>query len=103
MEETDDEYENREFNTFDEKGVRVQKEKCKTCIFHPGNRMRLEAGRVKEMVDRSIVNDSAIICHATLDLDEQAVCRGFFDAHKTGPLQVAERLDLVNEVQLGRE
>jgi hypothetical protein len=41
--------------------------------------------------------DSAIICHATLyrsDVDN-AVCRGFFDAHSTNPLRAAERLHLI--------
>lgn len=78
--------------------VRVMKEKCATCIFHPGNLMSLRPGRVKDMVDSATKADSAIICHSTLNKEEQAVCRGFFDNHKTQPLQIAERLNRIEEV-----
>lgn len=61
--------------------------------------MHLRPGRVKEMVEECIENESAVICHQTLDWDEHVVCRGFFDAHKTQPLQVAERLDLIEEIE----
>jgi hypothetical protein len=57
--------------------------------------MHLMPGRVSEMVSEARTNDSAIVCHATLDDPEQAVCRGFFDKHPTQPLQIAERLDMI--------
>jgi hypothetical protein len=55
--------------------------------------MRLQEGRVESMVSESIAEGGAIICHATLDIDN-AVCRGFFDVHKhdVQALQLAERL-----------
>lgn len=59
--------------------------------------MHLKAGRVREMVDESRKNESAIICHKTLDGDN-AVCRGFFNRYRTTPLQIAERLDLLEEI-----
>ena len=31
--------------------VRVQAEKCVTCIFKPGNKMDLRKGRLKDMVE----------------------------------------------------
>lgn len=76
--------------------VHVLDGKCDTCIFRPGNLMRLREGRVEEMVEESIADGGAIICHKTLD-DDQAVCRGFFDVHKhdVQALQVAERLSMV--------
>jgi hypothetical protein len=77
--------------------IHVCESKCETCIFYPGNRFHLDPGRLKQMVDGAIANDSAIICHSTLDGDN-AVCRGFFDRHKTSPLQVAERLGLIENV-----
>jgi len=61
-------------------GLRVCAEMCSTCIFRPGNLMRLRPGRVREMVDTSVRNDAAIPCHQTLG-DEHAVCRGFFDRY----------------------
>ena len=49
------------------------------------------------MVVEARANESAIICHSTLYRNDvnNAVCRGFYDRHRTQPLQIAERLDLV--------
>lgn len=61
--------------------------------------MQLRAGRVRQMVDEARANDSAIICHSTLreTSDEgNAVCRGFFDRFATAPLQIADRLGLID-------
>lgn len=79
----------------DETGVRVCFERCDTCIFHAGNRMHLQPGRVKDMLEQVREHDSCIPCHKTLDRPKQAVCRGQFDALKTAPLQIAERLGLI--------
>lgn len=46
------------------------------------------------MVSQAVKHESCIVCHDTLD-GEQSVCRGFFNKHKTQPLQIAERLDLI--------
>ncbi len=56
--------------------------------------MSLVPGRVKQMVASATKADSCIPCHQTLD-GAQSVCRGFFEKHKTAPLQIAERLGLV--------
>lgn len=74
--------------------VHVCAERCSTCIFAPGNRMMLENGRVRRMVDEAKIGDSAIICHSTYG-GERAICRGFFDVQKTTPIQLAERLGLL--------
>lgn len=79
--------------------VYVCKRLCKTCIFRPGNLMHLKEGRVEQMVADSVKKDTAIICHSTLDGDN-AVCRGFFNRHKTTPLILAERLGMIEEVEL---
>lgn len=47
------------------------------------------------MVRSARKSESAIICHQTLDTGEEAVCRGFFDRYPTQPLQIADRLDLI--------
>jgi hypothetical protein len=62
--------------------------------------MRLKPGRVAQMVSEALKNDSAIICHGTLD-GAQAVCRGFFDRHwrDTLPLRAAVALKVLQEVQ----
>lgn len=88
------------FNLVDNDGVRVCATKCATCIFRPGNLMDLRPGRVKGMVDDCIRQQSTIPCHDTLDLKKQAICRGFYDAHRHAIqlLQVAERLGFTKEV-----
>lgn len=66
-------------------GLRVCADLCSTCIFRPGNLMQLRPGRVRSMVDEALKNDAFIACHKTLD-GERAVCRGFYDRHKTNSL-----------------
>lgn len=78
--------------------VRVMAKMCPTCIFRPGNRMKLQPGRVEEMIADATRDESTIVCHSTLDLPLQAACRGFFDQHPTAPLQIADRLGLVEHV-----
>jgi len=74
--------------------VHVMSERCSTCIFRAGNIMRLQRGRVAQMVRDAQRQESAIICHDTLD-GKRAVCRGFFDRYATAPLQIAERMGLI--------
>jgi hypothetical protein len=59
---------------------------CETCVFRPGNLMRLQPGRLRGMVSDALRDDTAIICHETLEAwdgegDAEAICRGFFDRH----------------------
>lgn len=82
--------------------IHVCAEMCKTCVFRPGNRMHLDGGRLKGMVDASLENDSAIVCHSTLN-GAHAVCRGFFDRHQTTPLQLAEHMDMLAFVDPDKE
>jgi hypothetical protein len=84
-------------NSFRGGRVHVQARLCPTCIFRPGNLMRLDPGRRDEMVASAVAAESAITCHDTLDGDN-AVCRGFFDRHATAPLQIATRLGMLVEV-----
>lgn len=79
----------------DGSGVRVMAERCATCIFRRGNRMHLRPGRLAGMVAEVRRKEGCIPCHETLDDRVQAVCRGQFDAVRTQPLQVAERLGMV--------
>lgn len=64
---------------------------CSTCIFRPGNLMHLRSGRLRDLVDTNLANDSAIVCHKTLH-GPNAICRGFFDRHQndTLPLRLAQ-------------
>jgi hypothetical protein len=78
--------------------TRLLARQCSTCIFHPGNRMHLAPGRLKQMVDDALAEGSFVICHATLPYGpvhpeaEPAICRGFADRYTTWRLQVIARL-----------
>ncbi len=86
------------FNAVGPGGVRVLAQPCGTCIFRADS--AISRARVEEMVQTACQRDSAIICHATLDLAEQAVCRGFYARHAgdTAPLRLAARLDWLDEI-----
>lgn len=86
----------------DPDGVRVQTEKCSTCIFRPGNLMHLEEGRVKDMVDACKEDQGVIPCHDTLGSSKQAICRGFFDSYQDDIqlVQMAVRMNFIKEVPL---
>jgi hypothetical protein len=80
-------------------GPRVLDQKCPTCIFRPGNPMKLRPGRVHGMVEDSLRGGGFITCHQTLPYGghgdvRPAVCRGFFDAHgeRSNLLRVWSRL-----------
>lgn len=76
--------------------VHVLAEMCETCVFRPGNLMRLKAGRLRGMIDEATAAGSTIVCHSTLhDPELHAACRGFFDRYPTQPLQIAERLEMI--------
>lgn len=80
--------------------VNVCAYECETCIFRKGNRMQLQSGRVRQMIDGSIADDTAITCHGTIYWDgstELAVCRGFYDRHREDvfPLRLAHLCDRI--------
>lgn len=77
---------------------RLCSRECATCIFRPGNLMRLRPGRLKDLVREATatervmnVDGSFIVCHSTLGADP-AICRGFFKRYSTQSLQLMERL-----------
>lgn len=69
---------------------------CSTCIFRPGNLMHLRSGRVRQMVDEALANESTIVCHQTLDGDN-AACYGFFKRHRNGtlPLRLGQVMGII--------
>jgi hypothetical protein len=83
---------------------RVLTEQCVTCIYRPGNKMHLRAGRLREMTDMALRQGcQGVICHDTLHRSDgylPALCRGFYD--KFGPqnnfIRVAWRLGGFAEV-----
>ena len=91
--------------------VHVLDDKCSTCIFRSKNLMHLEPGRVKEMVESAVEEDSAIICHQTLHInpsyesDGEAVCRGFYDSYadRTLALRLAKMCEIVEEQEQSKK
>ncbi len=87
-----------EHNAYRGGRVHVCREMCETCVFRPGNVMRLQPGRLAGMVRDAVETESAIICHSTLYEEgvDNAVCFGFYERHATAPLQVAQRLGIID-------
>lgn len=72
---------------------------CATCVFRPGNRMRLHRGRVAELVAHNNRAQGAVLtCHQTLRYGQhpelgRSACRGFVDAYPdTTSVLLAEAL-----------
>ncbi|MFJ2112317.1 hypothetical protein ACIOEX_10545 [Streptomyces sp. NPDC087850] len=87
------------------KRLRVMADKCATCVFRPGNLMALEPGVLARIVNQNNERGAWLTCHATLPYGAnpgfgQAVCHGYFIAHKKNSqgLQLAERLIGFHEV-----
>lgn len=60
-------------------------QQCSTCVGRPGNLMRLEPGRLKDLVESNLSTGSALICHLTTHGERpeigQTVCRWWFDTY----------------------
>lgn len=85
-------------------GPRLCATMCSTCIFHKGNRMHLQPGRVKGMVQESLARGSFITCHSTLPIagaPVAAICRGFFDRYgpRSNVIRVWGRLGGFDEIE----
>ncbi|AXK90026.1 hypothetical protein SAMN05421776_11359 [Nocardia farcinica] len=72
--------------------VRVCEDKCSTCIFRPGNLMRLRPGRRSQMVRDALHDEGHITCHSTLDQPLSAICRGFADLPEAKARSLALRV-----------
>ncbi|GGZ92351.1 hypothetical protein [Streptomyces bluensis] len=77
--------------------VRLCAHRCDTCIFHAGNPMDLQPGRVTEMVTRARRAEAHVVCHKTLGTDTPAICRGFADGPDQGR-SLARALGTLREI-----
>jgi hypothetical protein len=91
--------------TFVNGKVHVRRTQCPTCVFRPGNLMDLKEGRVKQMIDEAVRNDSCIPCHSHLHQGQriEPVCRGFYDRHATLPIRLAQVMGLIEWVDEHRD
>ncbi|MCC9309098.1 hypothetical protein LN042_18760 [Kitasatospora sp. RB6PN24] len=86
--------------------VRVLADLCTTCIFRPGNLMRLQPGRVRHMVRAALAAGGHIPCHSTLPGvapagTKAAICRGFANAYgrQILALRIGAALGTILEVE----
>lgn len=81
--------------------VRLCARLCDTCVFRPGNLMRLEHGRVAQMARDARAEQGHIVCHETLDTDAPAICRGYADKADRGrsmALRLGRALGWIKEI-----
>lgn len=81
---------------------RLLARKCDTCVFRPGNLMRLQPGRVDDMVQEAVGNNSWIVCHDTAPTGQapSAICRGFWDVHRADSMGCRLAVALGGPVQV---
>lgn len=80
----------------------VMADRCDSCIFRPGNPMRLAPGRVRGMVTDCRAEGVIIPCHQTTYGQAEAgpaICRGFYDSHGGAIplLRLARLMDIITE------
>lgn len=90
--------------------VAVLSEKCRTCVFRPGNLMHLAPGRLRRLVESNLAAGALLTCHDTLPYGPhpeagEAVCRGFWDRYRerTNVWRVMERLSAALGIPWWRE
>jgi hypothetical protein len=70
--------------------------KCSTCVFRPGNPMRLSDGRLADLVEQNRQTGTMLICHQTTygQAEHEVMCRGYWDAYAdvSDIPQIMERL-----------
>jgi predicted PolB exonuclease-like 3'-5' exonuclease len=74
-------------------GLKVFKECCKNCLLSKDR--IVDSKRVKEITKECLENQTHFICHkATMNDDEEVLCKSFFDkfGHYSQMVRIAERL-----------
>jgi hypothetical protein len=84
---------------------RVLSEQCATCIYRPGNPMKLKEGRLQSLTADAVADGQGVICHDTLSYGPfpdygGAICRGFYDSygHLNNFIRIMGRLGGFEEV-----
>lgn len=75
------------FNVYRDGKIHVCAKLCETCIFKPDSPLRQTP-----IIDQAVKDNTAVVCHATLDTPNQSVCRGFYENHHTLPLVLARAM-----------
>ncbi len=77
-------------------------EKCTTCVFRPGNLMKLRKGRLRELADPN----AHLTCHQTISYGShpeigETLCRGYYDTigERNNYIRVMHRIGGFKEVE----
>jgi hypothetical protein len=80
----------RNFNVYRDGKVYVTRPMCATCIYRPASG---DTGHA--IIREAKADETAVVCHSTLDTKANAVCGGFYTKDPTTPLLVAKAMGLV--------
>lgn len=63
--------------------IHVMADKCSTCVFRPGNLMRLAPGRLADLIETNLAADTAFACHQTIyqEAVDEVICHGYHDSY----------------------
>lgn len=79
--------------------IHIMAEQCTTCVFRPGNLMRLAPGRLHDLIETNLTADTAFACHQTIyrETVDEAICHGYHHAYadRVTPLRLARELGLI--------
>jgi hypothetical protein len=78
---------------------KVQKNMCSTCIYRPDSPLDLEELE-SQVADKYGGFEAYRQCHHDQSKNNGACCRGFWNKDKFQLGQVAQRLDMVQEVEV---
>ncbi len=81
----------QKFNVFRDGRVHITRPLCATCIYRPGNE---ETGA--RVIRLASADQTAVVCHSTLDHPNQSICGGFAAKDPTYPIKVALELGCVS-------
>ncbi|MFB4262551.1 hypothetical protein [Nonomuraea sp. GTA35] len=84
----DEDRDERDADIIGPHGARVLEDQSTTCIYHPGNRMRLWPGRLKQLTEDMLRDGTWIVCHDTIPpyphgatASGAAMCRAFLNRY----------------------
>ncbi len=80
---------------------KVMAQQCKQCLFSPNKIVNNR--RRNEVLRECRRTDSHFVCHKASIGGQEICCRGFFDTQTSQLIRIAERLNMVEFVELQEE
>ena len=85
---------NRKFNVYRDGFVYVSSSMCGTCIYRPDS-----VNFHSSIKEKAVKASTGVVCHSTLDKEQQAICKGFYDQDMTITLAMARAMGNVRFVK----